>query len=175
MKNLHKNNGFTLMEVVIAIAILVVIFVLVLPSINSARKKGTDASVISSLDNLRTPAYMWFKTIVITDPRFQHFVDCPTVAYTIPSTVGVFYDPVVSSGIVQITPKVDQIACDSTVSTYGIAVVLKGPSSVLNQVDVYCTDSEDNKVKSLLSNWVGLSGTGAVYALNRATGLCNGA
>ncbi|MCC6323251.1 prepilin-type N-terminal cleavage/methylation domain-containing protein [Candidatus Nomurabacteria bacterium] len=173
MKNLYKNKGFTLIEVLIAITIIIVIFAIVMPSVNSARKKGIDAGVISSLDNIRVPAYLAFKKIVIGDPRTQHYTTCPTTAFTAPQTLGLYYDPTVSSAIVQITPKVDQIDCDFTVSTYAIAVVLKGQSSTSGQKDVYCTDSEDNKVQSLLSHWSALSGDGAVYAVNRLTGLCS--
>jgi prepilin-type N-terminal cleavage/methylation domain-containing protein len=170
MKN--RNKGFTLIEIMITLVSIAVIFAVILPSINSARKKGTDAAVISGLDNLRVPAYIAFKKIVIADPRFQHYTTCPDTILNTPSQ-GLYYDPTISAAIVQLTPQVDQIACDFTVSSYAVAVVLKGKSAILGQDDVYCTDSEDNKVKSLLSHWSALSGDGAVYAINRVTGLCS--
>jgi len=52
--NAKRNGGFTLIELLVVIAIIGILSSIVLVSLNSARKKGTDTHVIADINQLRT-------------------------------------------------------------------------------------------------------------------------
>ena len=58
-KNLFKR-GFTLIELLVVIAIIGILASVVLASLNSARDKGSDAAIKSSINNLRAEAELWY-------------------------------------------------------------------------------------------------------------------
>ena len=58
MKRLNKKGGFTLIELLVVIAIIGILSSIVLVSLNSARKKGTDTRTISDVQEMRT----WLET-----------------------------------------------------------------------------------------------------------------
>jgi prepilin-type N-terminal cleavage/methylation domain-containing protein len=49
-----QNRGFTLIELLVVIAIIGILSSIVLVSLNSARKKGADARIISDVEQIRT-------------------------------------------------------------------------------------------------------------------------
>lgn len=51
-----KNKGFTLIELLVVIAIIGILSSVVLASLNTARNKGSDASVKSQLSSIRAEA-----------------------------------------------------------------------------------------------------------------------
>ncbi len=57
MKNYTK--GFTLIELLVVIAIIGILSSVVLASLNTARSKGTDASIKSQLNSLRSQAVIY--------------------------------------------------------------------------------------------------------------------
>jgi prepilin-type N-terminal cleavage/methylation domain-containing protein len=57
MKKLQK--GFTLIELLVVIAIIGILSSIVLASLSSARSKGTDAAITSTLSNMRAQAELF--------------------------------------------------------------------------------------------------------------------
>lgn len=55
-----KNKGFTLIELLVVIAIIGILSSVVLASLNSARSKGTDASIKSQLAGMRAQAEIYY-------------------------------------------------------------------------------------------------------------------
>jgi len=58
MKTLQK--GFTLIELLVVIAIIGILSSIVLASLSSARSKGTDAAITSTLSNMRAQAELYY-------------------------------------------------------------------------------------------------------------------
>ncbi len=54
------NRGFTLIELLVVIAIIGILASVVLASLNSARAKGSDAAIKSSLNNMRSQAELYY-------------------------------------------------------------------------------------------------------------------
>tara|TARA_Y100000758_G_scaffold270275_1_gene212181 strand:- start:109 stop:570 length:462 start_codon:yes stop_codon:yes gene_type:complete len=54
MKNMRREEGFTLIELMIVVAIIAIIAAIAIPSLLNARKAGNEASAISSLRTLTT-------------------------------------------------------------------------------------------------------------------------
>lgn len=55
-----KNRGFTLIELLVVIAIIGILASVVLASLNSARDKGADAAIKSTINNMRAQAELFY-------------------------------------------------------------------------------------------------------------------
>lgn len=56
----HPRSGFTLIELLVVIAIIGILSSIVLSSLNTARNKGADAAVKSSLNSMRAQAELFY-------------------------------------------------------------------------------------------------------------------
>lgn len=54
------NKGFTLIELLVVIAIIGILASVVLASLNTAREKGADAAIQSTINNTRAEAELWY-------------------------------------------------------------------------------------------------------------------
>ena len=57
---MKRNTGFTLIELLVVIAIIGILSSIVLASLNSARAKGTDVAIKSTLAQIRTQASLYY-------------------------------------------------------------------------------------------------------------------
>ncbi len=55
------SRGFTLIELLVVIAIIVILASVVLASLNSARDKGADAAITSTINNTRAQAALYYE------------------------------------------------------------------------------------------------------------------
>lgn len=73
---MFRNNtkGFTLIELLVVIAIIGILSAVVLASLNTARQRGTDASIRATINNTRAAAELHF------DGRGSYVDLCPPAA-----------------------------------------------------------------------------------------------
>ncbi|MEK7129353.1 MAG: type II secretion system protein [Patescibacteria group bacterium] len=91
---MKRNTGFTLIELLVVIAIIGILSSIVLASLNSARAKGTDAAIKSTLAQIRTQASLYY------DNNSQSFGTAGTACNTAGSVLA---DPTITSQINSLT------------------------------------------------------------------------
>ncbi len=97
MKN-SLQKGFTLIELLVVIAIIGILSSVVLASLTTARSKGTDAAVQSTLSNMRAQAELYYSTnnsygtstAASTVGTYAH-CHLPNTVFAASSTVGGLY------------------------------------------------------------------------------------
>ncbi len=118
---MKTNNGFTLIELMIVIAIIALLSTVVLSALNSARTRGFDASVKSNLSNIRPQADLYYDNNGTSYGTF--------VAASCPATVtagSVFSNQNIISGIANaLLAGGNGTRCVASDTAYAIAVGLK--------------------------------------------------
>lgn len=127
--NTHtKNRGFTLIELLVVIAIIGILASVVLASLNTARAKGADAAIKSSINNARAQAEL--------------FYDNTSSTYT-----GLCADPTILNIQSAVNNAGGTFVCSATVATaYRISSVLKA-----NTAQYYCVDSTGKATTGLVA------------------------
>ena len=156
---LKNNKGFTIVELLIVIAIIGVLAAIVLSSVSGARTLSGDASAQSNLTTIQTQAHLYNTT----NATYGTSSTCTTA-----STM--WTDPTIAAAVSQATTNSAAISCSSSATAYAVVVRLKGNN---NTYDL-CVDPNGTRKKSIHSSWSScLAGPGAKYALNTSTSLCN--
>ncbi len=141
MKTLQR--GFTLIELLVVIAIIGILSSIVLASLSSARQKGEDAAIQTTLSNMRAQAELYYSSFGTYGPALTEAV-CPTAGVTgnLASTI---FSPTTSQGglwalVSGLNTRATNANTICSVETNGTAwaaaAVLKGDTT-----KAYCVDS----------------------------------
>lgn len=120
IKNQVKSKGFTLIELLVVIAIIGILASVVLASLNTARAKGADAAIKSTVNNARAQAELFYDNQV---PQ----------SYTNVCTAAGGIAPMVTGATNAGSAGVD---CDSSATAYAFEAELKTDTTKF-----YCVDS----------------------------------
>lgn len=142
----NKMKGFTLIELLVVIAIIGVLSSVVLASLNSARTKGSDASVKSSMANARAQAELFY------DSGLSYDTVCVAAG-----GVGLIMD-----GAVKNSNDANQTMtnADGTAATASVAVCHDSTNAWAAQIplrggNTWCVDSVGTS--ALRTNFLGIS------------------
>lgn len=116
-----KSRGFTLIELLVVIAIIGILASVVLASLNSARAKGSDAAIKSSINNARAQAEIYY------DSNSNSYLNVCTAAGGI--------DPM-HDGASNAAGGDGFVACGSNATAWAMKARL-----VSNNAQYYCVDS----------------------------------
>lgn len=130
MKTLQK--GFTLIELLVVIAIIGILSSIVLASLSSARTKGEDAAIQSTLSNMRAQTELYYSN------NNDYGI---TVAANNTCTTGIFGSAAVGGlkTLVDSAKARTTITCAATASTtWAVSALLKSP---VGSNTTFCVDS----------------------------------
>ena len=119
------NRGFTLIELLVVIAIIGILASVVLASLNSARDKGADAAIKSTINNVRAQAAIYFEN----NGDYNNF--CASLAEAAAS--------------VNNTGGVGTWTCNTDASPTTIFAV---SGQLSNPAQYYCVNSTESKVSA---------------------------
>lgn len=134
MKNLQK--GFTLIELLVVIAIIGILSSIVLASLSSARTKGEDAAIQSTLSNMRAQAELYYSTYNNYGPALTQAA-CPSAAG--PASI---FASSTSGGLWTLVSGLNDRAGNANTScTVGVSGASYAIAAKLKGTGAYCVDS----------------------------------
>ncbi|MEX0917992.1 MAG: type II secretion system protein [Candidatus Paceibacterota bacterium] len=119
------NKGFTLIELLVVIAIIGLLASVVLASLNSARAKGADAAIRSSLNNARAQAELYY------DGNSNSYASVCTTTSTSNPGILAMHD-----GAADVAGGAGFVACGSSATEWAMKARL-----VSDPTQYYCVDS----------------------------------
>lgn len=141
--NRSKSGGFTLIELLVVIAIIGILSAVVLSSLNSAREKGANASVMANLNTIRAQAELFLDT----NGGYGTF------GYGLCTNSGsgsIFQDPTIlqalnaaraAAGDASL-PAASRARCVSSATIYAVSVPLRTDTvAPTGTIDHWCVDS----------------------------------
>ncbi len=164
-----RNRGFTLIELLVVIAIIGILSSVVLASLNTARTKGSDASVKSNLSTVRVQAELYY------DDNSNKYttttvsgVDCGTTQSATSMLGG---DTTISRALTSAKSNNGNVAmyCNVDTSAWAIATPLLGGG-------YWCIDSTGQAKSNQGTGstaYTGLSGSGTTALSSSSDYVCN--
>lgn len=150
MKNFKK--GFTLIELLVVIAIIGVLSAIVLASLNSARSKGDDAAAVSTANNMRTQAELYYHN------------NASSYGVTTTSCDAGIFNASTPGGLETLMESLKtkagstNVSCVASTSAWAVGINLKGPGT-------YCVDGKGAGKASTTA-------ASAAASYNASTGTC---
>jgi prepilin-type N-terminal cleavage/methylation domain-containing protein len=143
----NTKKGFTLIELLVVIAIIGILSAVVLASLNTARNKGTDASIKASMANSRAQAELYY------DAKGNTYAGvCGTTAA--PGGVKTVNDLILAAARASGLPSIDvnpgsktagNAICNDSANAWAAEVPLKGGG-------FYCVDSTGQATSTSLTS-----------------------
>ena len=147
-----SNKGFTLLELLVVIALLGIMAAIVIASLNSSKSKGDDASLISGANSMRTQGELYYSN------------NSNSYGATTASCDGGLFDATTPGGLNTIMENLKtkagaaNLSCVASSTAWAVGIKLK-------EAGTYCVDGRGSgKASTTL--------TTASSAYNASTGLC---
>ncbi len=140
MRKINTTKGFTLIELLVVIAIIGILSSIILASLNTARAKGSDAAIQSSLDELRSQAEIY------ADSNNNSYGPTATTCSGATSTVGFIGNGTQGASILAYATSSASAAatCDISSNAWAIQVPMKS-----NSATSWCVDNNgDSKLET---------------------------
>lgn len=150
MKKINNQNGFTLIELIVAVALIGILFGISISAINQAREKGMDESVASYFASIKTQSERYYS-------KYNRFSQSSASSVCYDKTLG--FGGVDSSGLLskvasasksskinlgnEIGGSWDTVTCHARSSGGVDAWVVEAPTnnSTKDSPEMYCIDS----------------------------------
>lgn len=132
--NVKRNKGFTLIELLVVIAIIGILSSVVLASLNTARDKGRDGAIKSSMQTVRVQAEIYYDDTAGGNQSYGTAGNSCAAA--------VFSEPTITAAISEIDGVdgggANSVLCRNTAQAWAMAAPLNDPAAAGGH---WCTDS----------------------------------
>lgn len=143
---MNKQKGFTIIELIVVIAIIAVLASIVLVNVTSYINKSKDSAIKANLDTIRTNAAIWMSDIDKGNGTYNNFLADTT--YTTPLAAVKSQLPASSQANVTATCNDTDHLCDDAAAT---EFCISSPMATDATV-IYCIDSTGKTSTGTCSN-----------------------